>query len=837
MAHVTYDIMWREAIMDLLDQLEAETPEDQALAPREFSEWACIYIKYLQIFRKLEVAYDQMVHPQKLVDMKRALEACMGRMLEVRHWLVKLNKGSDFLHIDDILVDLKLTPDELEVPVPRYFRLDNQKALDTRDIFLEQLIKNFNPKRIEKPARLESGAALPVDEALAVLQRNERGRQARQVARVKLINKKQRQLADRRNRTGVALTHEMAVTKIQSALRGMLWRRRIRAQADAELAFIGMKPAAAAAGERDPQGLEARNAARRKLLQAEHRRELERDVETLKGKVQETEGLDMRETVQDKINAWFVENRHPETGEYPDFPDLDEGGSKVILNPPPPLPEPDPALEAAAAKGGKAPAGDKGKGAKGKGGKGDSKDDAEAVPEEEIPSVFVPAIERAVQEFVAKWQDRDESMNFAQRYDPDLVKDELRPLVFEEIRLQVDEEMRVLLENLKDMVDAEKAAKSGKKVKKKKKKKKKKKGGKKGKKGKKKKDLTADRALEHLYVEMVSNGILQQPLKVKLSDYLGSAHLNAAALERSGAPPEASMAHVRQALTEFAVLPLGCAAVHERLEPHLKAVLLYGQHDSGKKLLAHAVANTTGANFFNLSPRNTDGKYQKKAVAMMLHIVFKVAKTMAPSVIFIDEVEKVFLSDKKKLKEFSSVEPYNRIKKELVKEMKQLKPGERVLVIGASSEPQLCAKKDEKALLGFFQKHICLPVPDYASRKLLLPGLVARHGAQVDPDFDWPTLAQITEGYTSGQLDQVVASILTERRLARLAVPSSANKLQMSEFINWLAKLAPVSQEAEDSLRKFTEATPARVARRVAAGDTGGGEGKRGAKKGGKKKK
>lgn len=66
-----------------------------------------------------------------------------------------------------------------------------------------------------------------------------------------------------------------------------------------------------------------------------------------------------------------------------------------------------------------------------------------------IPSVFVPAIERAVQEFVAKWQDRDESMNFAQRYDPDLVKDELRPLVFEELRLQVDEEMRILLENLK----------------------------------------------------------------------------------------------------------------------------------------------------------------------------------------------------------------------------------------------------------------------------------------------------------------------------------------------------------------------------------------------------
>lgn len=92
-----------------------------------------------------------------------------------------------------------------------------------------------------------------------------------------------------------------------------------------ELVFIGMKPAAAAEG-RDPQELEARNAARRKLLQAENRRELERDVEAIKAKVHETEGLDMRETVQDKINSWFVENRHPETGEYPDFPDHEDGG-------------------------------------------------------------------------------------------------------------------------------------------------------------------------------------------------------------------------------------------------------------------------------------------------------------------------------------------------------------------------------------------------------------------------------------------------------------------------------------------------------------------------------
>ncbi len=52
----------------------------------------------------------------------------MGRMLEVRHWMVKLNKGLDFVHLDDVLVDLKLTPDVLEVPVPRFFLEDRCKV-------------------------------------------------------------------------------------------------------------------------------------------------------------------------------------------------------------------------------------------------------------------------------------------------------------------------------------------------------------------------------------------------------------------------------------------------------------------------------------------------------------------------------------------------------------------------------------------------------------------------------------------------------------------------------------------------------------------------------------
>jgi hypothetical protein len=48
------------------------------------------------------------------------------------------------------------------------------------------------------------------------------------------------------------------------------------------------------------------------------------------------------------------------------------------------------------------------------------------------------------------------------------------------------------------------------------------------------------------------------------------------------------------------------------------------------------------ANFFNLSPFSTDGKYQN---TMMLHMVFKVYKTIHPAGSYCD-VEKL-LTDKK----------------------------------------------------------------------------------------------------------------------------------------------------------------------------------------------
>jgi hypothetical protein len=80
-------------------------------------------------------------------------------------------------------------------------------------------------------------------------------------------------------------------------------------------------------------------------------------------------------------------------------------------------------------------------------------------------------------------------------------------------------------------------------------------------------------------------------------------------------------------VTEYGILPMATRALHERV-PHAKTMLLFGTPSCGKTLLSYALANAVGANFFNLSPRNTDAKYPGKSVSMLTHMVFKVSRLL-----------------------------------------------------------------------------------------------------------------------------------------------------------------------------------------------------------------
>ena len=73
--------------------------------------------------------------------------------------------------------------------------------------------------------------------------------------------------------------------------------------------------------------------------------------------------------------------------------------------------------------------------------------------------------------------------------------------------------------------------------------------------------------------------------------------------------------------------------------------------------------------------------------------------------------------DKRRAEEFGSAEPLNRIKRDLLLEVQNLQPADRVVLIGCTSDPQSCTKKDGEALLAAFDKHFYIPLPDYATRQ------------------------------------------------------------------------------------------------------------------------
>lgn len=106
-------------------------------------------------------------------------------------------------------------------------------------------------------------------------------------------------------------------------------------------------------------------------------------------------------------------------------------------------------------------------------------------------------------------------------------------------------------------------------------------------------------------------------------------------------PAAFRLPQVRHLVTEYCILPIGLRDVHEKA-PYYKAVLLYGANRTGKSMLCQAIANSAGATLFDLSPDVTNGKYRGKGeTTKLVHMVHKVARLYAPSVITIDHFEKV----------------------------------------------------------------------------------------------------------------------------------------------------------------------------------------------------
>ncbi|XP_036865628.2 dynein regulatory complex protein 11 isoform X2 [Manis javanica] len=780
MSNAMYNKMWdqtQEALNSLLEEESQKVIEPHRNQVFIFQMLATFYIKYVQIFRNLENVYDQIVHPQKRILIRKLLDGVMGRILELKNEMVELEL-TEFHYFDDILQDLKLTPQQLDIPIPKYFLKEKLEVIKGREKILAQILADTE---LNTPSKKYPTKAIPLEEAVRLIQVSERARQGRlramfmkQIFLQECRAKQARLLGDR------GTDPSTAALRIQKVWRGFHQSKKTEREREKEMIFLGMNPSPLF-NEVSATIIQAQKVANmRDEVQMRHEEDYREALVTVKDNLKLIEGPDIQENLQDQIRRWFIECRNL-TGTFPDYPKVEEGGSAIIFShkTPQQVIEDIIANQEEEEKGKKKKEEKKPKKAKTSQEKKGTKEKNKKEEERKMsPSVFLPTMEEGNKTYKDVWKNKDESWNFPQDYDPELIKQEKRRELESEIRVQVDELMRQELKNLKLAVNREKEypTKTGKKKEDKKKKKEKK-----GRKGKKDKDLTADRTIESLYKELVEEGLLIQALKVNLSDYIGEYSYLGTTLRQVSTEPMPSLLDVRQLVTLYGILPLGSAAVHEKA-PVVKSLLLAGPSGVGKKMLVHAICTETGANLFNLSATNIAGKYPGKAgLQMMLHMVLK-------------------------------IEP-KRLKKQLPKILKLLKPDDRILIVGTTQRP---FDAELQPFCKVYQKIILVPRPDYASRYVLWKQIIQRGGGVITNALNVSCLAKVTDGFTQGHIVQVVKGVLTERRLRQ----QTYKPLTAVEFIAALTSTSPVYQEEEDSFKNWYAKTP--MGKKRALASTGG---------------
>lgn len=104
-----------------------------------------MYVKYVQSFRRLEECYDQIGQAQKRRVLRNLLDGVIGRLIELKHEMIKL-EYAEYHFFDDVLQDLKLTPNDIELPVPKYFVLEKAEAILEKEKLLQEVLAHMAPQ-------------------------------------------------------------------------------------------------------------------------------------------------------------------------------------------------------------------------------------------------------------------------------------------------------------------------------------------------------------------------------------------------------------------------------------------------------------------------------------------------------------------------------------------------------------------------------------------------------------------------------------------------------------------------------------------------------------------
>ncbi|XP_048264268.1 dynein regulatory complex protein 11 [Bombus terrestris] len=783
MSSMIYNELWKNAQTDMEELLQIDTnlqnaksQKDRKKAHNTVSE---LYVRYILICNKLELCYDQIIQPQKRILMKQLLVSCLGRILELKHELVEIDL-SEYSYFDDILIKLSVTPQEVEIQIPRYFRRECLQEIEGKRKYIESILKGIGAlDEIVPPKNMTES------EAIRLIQAHERARQGRLrfqfMKEIRQIKNKSAIKADAKIKES---SEKAAVIKIQKVWRGYVTRCKIRKRRLEEMLLIGMLQPSQEITENARQAEKVKE--ERYEKQIKYQELYENLVVEAKERIRKEKSAIIEENIRSEVRNW-VNTYFQQTGKIPDLPSAENGGSRIIFS-----------RQGTESTISKSTAVSSKESKKSKRSKSKKDSDVEQSEEEteqgfkSVPSNFLSELVHANQEYQEAWKNKDEAVNMTQLPYLDLIENKTIKEVENEVRITVDQALRDDIEALQCALDRDRGLK-GKRVKKAQKRIRR--SGKKNKK-RKEKDLTPDRTTESLFEELLTQGIIKLHKEIPLCNFKGEKSFINYNLREKRKDPLPALGDIRQLIAEYCILPLGNNTLRE-LTPLIRSVLIAGPHGSGKKMLVNAICTELGATLFDITPANIAGKYPgKSGLIMLMHLILKVSRLLQPSVIFMEGAEKPFV---KKVSKTDKTDP-KRLKKDLPKLVKSITNEDRVILIGTSSSPW---DGDQKLLYQTYDKIIYIPRPDYGSMSLIWKDLIYKHPG-INRQFDTSVMAKICDGFTIGTVFASINEVMTTKRIVQLRT----HPLTHGELINALSSKDPVFREEEDMFLAWLSKIP-----------------------------
>jgi cell division protease FtsH len=193
-----------------------------------------------------------------------------------------------------------------------------------------------------------------------------------------------------------------------------------------------------------------------------------------------------------------------------------------------------------------------------------------------------------------------------------------------------------------------------------------------------------------------------------------------------------------------------------------KGVLLFGPPGTGKTLLARAVAGEAGVPFFSISGSDFVEMFVGVGAARVRDL-FEQAKTSAPAIVFIDEIDAVGRHRGAGLG--GGHDEREQTLNQLLVEMDGFDMKTGVILMAATNRPDIL----DPALLrpGRFDRQVVIDRPDLEGRRAILN--VHARGKPLDPEVEIDVVARRTPGFTGADLANVLneAALLAARREKR----------------------------------------------------------------------